>query len=131
MLRVGVQFEKPATAVQASLDRFVFGLLRRKAEARRLTEAQPGTERRIAPRVEVGDADGLVIALLPMTPRGVLAPAKPEAAPSCTLTDLSTTGCAFLCADLTVKTGARLRLRLKGREIDVELGAKVVHVSIP
>jgi hypothetical protein len=132
VFRVGVQFDKPATAVQASLDRFVFGLIRRKAEAKRpIADASqpPGAERRVAPRVEIGEAEGLEVALLPTAPRGALSVQKVSVAPTCRVADLSTTGCAFLSDDGTLKPGGRLRLRLKGRDVDVELGAKIVHVS--
>ncbi len=135
MFRVGVQFDKPATSAQASLDRFVFGLIRKKAEAKRpLADAPlpPGAERRVAPRVEIGEAEGLEVVLLPATPRGALSAQKAVAAPTYPtyrVADLSTTGCAFVSDDATLKPGGRLRLRLKGRDIDLELGAKIVHAS--
>ena len=69
------------------------------------------------------------VALLPMAPLGALSAQKAAIAPRCRVADLSTTGCAFLSDDGTLKAGGRLRLRLKGPNVDVELGAKIVHVS--
>jgi hypothetical protein len=131
MARIGVQFEKPPSAVQAVLDRFVFGLIRKKAQAKRPLGAGDDRqdERRLAPRVELGAAEEVVATVLPPQ-RSVFAPKVPTAAvASYKLLDLSTTGCAFGCPDPPpFKPGEKVRLRLKSKEIDVEIGGKIVHV---
>jgi hypothetical protein len=130
MARLGVQFQKPPPAVQASLDRVVFALIRRKTEAKRPLQSgapAPGAERRLAPRVEISEGDRLGVVLLPHRPLGALSGAKPAPAPSLTLLDISTTGCAFRCPDpCTYKPGQMIKLRLKGADLDVELVAKIV-----
>ncbi len=127
MARLGVQFQKPPPAVQASLDRFVFALIRRKAEAKR--RLQGGAERRLAPRVEISDGDRLTVTLVPDRPLGALSSAKPQPpGPALRLIDLSTTGCALGCADPSpLKAGQIVRLRLRGAELDVELVAKILY----
>jgi hypothetical protein len=140
MARLGVQFQKPPPAIQASLDRVVFALMRRKSEAKRPLQSEegrreapkggapaPGAERRLAPRVEVSEGDRLSVALRPDRPLGALSAAKPPPGPSLTLLDISTTGCALSCPDpCTLKTGQLIKLRLKGADLDVELTGKIV-----
>ena len=128
MVRLGVQFQKPPPAVQASLDRVVFALIRRKTEAKRPLQETSGSERRLAPRVELGEGDRLGVALLPDRPRGALSTAKSAPAPSLSLLDISTTGCALGCADPSpFQPGQLLRLRIQGAELDIEVVAKVLY----
>ena len=89
MARLGVQFQKPAPAVQASLDRAVFALMRQKAEAQR--GLQDG-ERRVSTRVEITDQDQLAVELLPDRPRGVLSTDKPASGPDLTLLNVEVSG---------------------------------------
>lgn len=133
-VRVGVRFERPPAAKQAVLDRYVFGLMKKRARAKRpLGQSPTGAERRLAPRVEIGPAEMLALTLLPTRPLGALSRLQGKADPPGTpvqMLDLSTTGCSFLCADsAAVKRGGQVRLQLKSDEMDLELLGKVIHLQ--
>jgi len=126
-LRVGIKFLRPASAMQASLDRYVFALMRRKA--RDSEERGEGAERRLAPRVELEEADGLLLMVLPATPEGVLGRVaqKGEQGPVFQVCDISTTGGCFISEGTTFTHGEQIRIRLQGEELNIELQAKVVY----
>jgi c-di-GMP-binding flagellar brake protein YcgR len=128
LVRAGVRFERVPTADQAQLDRYVFGLMQRKARAR---PTAPGSERRLAPRVDIEPAEGLTVTLMPSRPLGALARRSDDAAAAPAarwqVRDLSTTGCAFMCPE-GITAGQTVRVRLQTRDMALELSAKVIHV---
>jgi c-di-GMP-binding flagellar brake protein YcgR len=126
-IRVGVRFEKVSSAARAGLDRFVFALMKRKANAR-----APQHERRLAPRVEIVN-EKLYAELLPDQLRGaLLGTNKSKDNPRFRMYDISTTGCSFLCVESgRFKPRQMIRLRLVGEGLDVEVQAKVIHARTP
>ena len=133
-LRVGVRFERPAPAVQATLDRFVFALMQTKARAAPVRGAEqlgPGAERRRQPRVELGSAERLVATHVSERTRGVLgrpAGSGPEEAAQFRVRDISTTGCSFIAAESQCPTPKSvIRLKLQGMGLDLEISAKIIH----
>lgn len=127
-LRVGIKFLRPSSAMQASLDRYVFALMRRKAKAS-AERGEEGSERRLAPRVELESSDGLLLTLLPLGPGGVLGRTsrEEETAPTFVVCDVSTTGGCFIGQGTAFDSGAQIRIRLEGEELNIELQAKVVY----
>jgi len=141
LVRAGVRFDKVPRPVQSELDRFVFAAMARKARAK---AAVPGAERRLAPRVEMGQRENLHAEILPDRPLGALSGRTADGAPPLypgaprqgredrrarfKVFDISTTGCSFYCALTTCQRGQLMRLRLVGEGLDVELAAKVVHL---
>jgi hypothetical protein len=132
-LLVGVRFERPPTAKQAVLDRYVFALMKRRAAAKRpLGQTPPGSERRMAPRVEIGPNDKLEVVLLPARPLGALSRLKAaeEKGTPLDLFDISTTGCCLVCPDpAPMNRGDLIRLQLTGEDLDLELQAKVMNIG--
>lgn len=132
-VRVGVRFERPPTAKQTVLDRYVFALMKKRANAKRpLGQSPTGAERRMAPRVEINPGDQLEVVLLPARPLGALSRLKAaeEKGTPLEIFDLSTTGCCLLCPDpAPVKRGDVVRLQLNGEDLDLELQAKVIHTG--
>jgi len=125
-VRVGVRFEKVSSAVQTELDRFVFALMSRKARAR-----APQHERRLAPRVDIVQ-EKIVLELLPEQVRGALSGARKAEPRRFKLYDISTTGCAFLCAEKdSFQPRQIIRLRIVGEGLDVQVQAKVIHARTP
>jgi len=124
-MRVGVRFDKVPRTVQSEIDRFVFAIMARKARAR----GGPGAERRLSPRVELGLQECLEAEVLPQRPVGALS-GKGAANPRHRIHDISTTGCSFDCpADSGLTARQILRLRLQGGGLDVEVNARVIHLS--
>lgn len=126
--RVGIKFIRPPSAMQASLDRYVFALMRRKARAS-AERGEKGSERRLAPRVELDSSDGLLLTLLPLAPEGVLGRASREEEKGATFVvcDVSTTGGCFLSQEMAFDSGAQIRIQLEAEELNIELLAKVVY----
>jgi c-di-GMP-binding flagellar brake protein YcgR len=130
VIRVGVRFEKVPSAARAQLDRYVFAQIQKRARARRPLDETPGAERRLAPRVDIPESEQLVVLLLPSVPIGALAARQAQPPPpSFRIHDISTTGLCFVASDPAVAQPKQLiRLRLKGKDLDVELQAKVIYV---
>ena len=132
-LRVGVRFERMSSGERVALDRYVFAMMTRKAAARNLSG---GPERRVAPRVEIAEAEDLTAVLLPSRPLGALArstavePAEPPK--QFKISDISTTGCSFSCVEQDAPARKQvLNLRLEGEGISLELAAKVINTRKP
>ncbi len=127
-LRVGIKFLRPPSAMQASLDRYVFALMRRKARASAALGGE-GSERRLSPRVELETSDQLLLTLLPSMPKGVLGKVDQVDEPGLTfqVSDISTTGGCFICHDVALSNGEQIRIRLEAEELSIELQAKVVY----
>lgn len=140
--RVGVRFDKPSGASQAALDRYVFAQLARRARAKRpLDDTGGGAERRLAPRLELMGNEKLTVTLIPARPVSALAsklgrdnvtpPAVDLDGPprSFAMCDLSTSGCSFFCGEpWLLRPKQRLRLRIAGPELDIEVDARVIHL---
>jgi len=116
--------------MQASLDRYVFALMRRKARASAEGSGE-GADRRLAPRVGLESSDGLLLMLLPAAPEGVLGRVnrEEESGPTFEVCDISTTGGCFICEDVEFHSGEKIRIRLQGEELSIELQAKVVYTK--
>jgi hypothetical protein len=133
MLRIGVRFERMSSGERVALDRYVFAMMKRKASARNLSG---GPERRVAPRVEIAEAEDLTAVLLPSRPLGALARSTAEEAAKpptrFKISDISTTGCSFSCVEQDAPGRKQvLNLRLEGEGISVELAAKVINTRKP
>jgi hypothetical protein len=136
-LRVGIRFERPAPAVQAALDRFVFALMQKKARATqgRAAGSAPanGAERRRSPRVELGTAEQLRVTRISDRPRGVLGRlngADVAEGASYRVCDIATTGCSFLVPESECPAPkSMIRIKLRGMGLDVEVTGKVIHAQ--
>jgi hypothetical protein len=126
MVRLGIAFEGVSPSQRTSLDRYLFGRMRLEARRRRHVRGPHLAGRRGAYRVEDGSKAEVVAAPSAIDD----GPAGPGSGWTCTVLDLSASGCRLSGSEEPpCNLGDRVLLRFPLEGQDLLLLGVVVHLS--